>query len=250
MDLEGFAKPGSQEAELLKKVDRKRLPKHVAVIMDGNGRWAGMRKLPRVAGHHAGIDSVREIVDNSVRLGLEVLTLYAFSVENWKRPKDEINLLMELLRQYLRNNLDTLMENDIRLTAIGRIRELPRSVQLLLRRTEKQTAGNRRLQLNLALNYGSRSEMVHAVRRIISEQIPADQVDESTFGKFLYTAGCPDPDLLIRTSGELRISNFLLYQIAYSELYFTPILWPDFKAREFFRAIIAFQGRERRFGNI
>ena len=248
--FENIIPPDSPDARLLERIAPARLPRHIAVIMDGNGRWAKARDLPRVEGHRAGAESVKVIIENCARLGIGTLTLYAFSVENWKRPKDEINLLMELLRQYLKNNLDTLMDNDIRLTAIGRIRELPRSVQLLLRRTEKQTAGNRRLQLNLALNYGGRAEIVDAVRRVLGAGVRPEELDERRFGEFLYTAGQPDPDLLIRTSGELRVSNFLLWQIAYAEIWVTDTLWPDFRRGHLLEAILAYQKRDRRYGGI
>jgi undecaprenyl diphosphate synthase len=246
--------PDSPEGRLLEQIDPDRLPRHIAVIMDGNGRWAKARDLPRVDGHKAGADSVKEIIENCARLGIDTLTLYAFSVENWKRPKAEIDLLMELLRQYLQRDLDTLMKNDIRLKAIGRIHQLPRSVQMLLRRAEKKTAPNRRLRLNLALNYGGRTELVDAFRSLAADvragRLDPDAIDVDAISDRLYTAGCPEPDLLIRTSSEYRISNFLLWQIAYAEFHITPVLWPDFRRRHLFEAIIDFQHRERRFGGL
>jgi undecaprenyl diphosphate synthase len=246
--------PDSPEGRLLEQIDPDRLHRHIAVIMDGNGRWAKARDLPRVDGHKAGADSVKEIIENCARLGIDTLTLYAFSVENWKRPKAEIDLLMELLRQYLQRDLDTLMKNDIRLKAIGRIHQLPRSVQMLLRRAEKKTAPNRRLRLNLALNYGGRTELVDAFRSLAADvragRLDPDAIDVDAISDRLYTAGCPEPDLLIRTSSEYRISNFLLWQIAYAEFHITPVLWPDFRRRHLFEAIIDFQHRERRFGGL
>jgi len=242
--------PQSEETALINRIDERRLPVHVAVIMDGNGRWAKQKNLKRNAGHSAGAETAREITEITARLGIRYLTMFMFSSENWKRPAREIQFLLDMFYKNLIEQRELLEKNDIKLKIIGETGKLPEKLRKKLHEAEAESQDHQRLQVNLALNYGSRPEIVHAVRRIIAEQIPADQVDESTFGKFLYTAGCPDPDLLIRTSGELRISNFLLYQIAYSELYFTPILWPDFKAKEFFRAIIDFQDRERRFGNI
>lgn len=257
MTWEAFEKlvaPDSPEGRLLAQIDPARLPRHVAVIMDGNGRWAKARGLPRVEGHKAGADSVKEIIENCARLGVEMLTLYAFSVENWKRPKDEIDLLMELLKQYIRKNLSTLMENDIRFRAIGRIGGLARSVQMMIRQAEKKTARNQGLQLNLALNYGGRTEIVDAARRLAAEAkagaLDPESIDADTIAERLYTAGFPDPDLLIRTSGESRVSNFLLWQIAYAEFHITPVLWPDFRRLHLFEAILDYQRRERRFGGL
>jgi undecaprenyl diphosphate synthase len=236
--------PQSEETALINRIDEERLPAHVAVIMDGNGRWAKQKNLKRNAGHSAGAEAAREITEIAARLGIRYLTLFMFSSENWKRPAGEVKFLLDMFYKNL------IVKNDIKLKIIGDTGKLPGKLQEKLREVEANSQNHKRLQVNLALNYGSRPEILRAIRQIIAERIPADQLDEATFSKFLYTAGCPDPDLLIRTSGELRISNFLLYQIAYSELYFTPILWPDFRAKEFFRAIIDFQGRERRFGNI
>ena len=240
----------SDEFRLIAQIDEKRLPGHVAIIMDGNGRWAKQNGLQRTAGHSAGAESARAITEISARLGIRYLTLFTFSSENWKRPASEIRFLMNMLYENLLNRQDLLETNRIKLKLIGVFDKLPLELQKKLHETESRSQKNRGLQVNLALNYGARMEIVRAVKKIISQGIPASRVNEKTFGKFLDTAGCPDPDLLIRTSGECRISNFLLYQIAYSELYFTPILWPDFKAIDFFRAIIDFQGRNRRFGNI
>src|SRR5438067_2856726 len=238
----------------LEKIDLKRLPRHIAVIMDGNGRWARARSLPRVEGHRAGIGSVREIVETAARLELRVITLYAFSVENWKRPRYEVATLMMLLKEYLRKELATLMENNIRFTPIGRIDGLDPSVQRELRYAEEQTAKNTGLLFQIALNYGGRAEIVDTVNRVMAllrEREMADAViDEQFFSDHLYTANIDDPDLLIRTSGELRVSNFLLWQIAYAEIHVTKVLWPDFRRPHLFEAIIDFQSRERRYGAV
>jgi len=228
------------------------LPRHVAIIMDGNGRWARARGLPRVMGHRAGIKSVRSVVEAARELGIEVLTLYAFSVENWKRPTQEVSTLMRLLNEYLRRELDTLMRHQIRLNVLGDYRGLPAPVQKELRRVMARTRRNQGMILNLALNYGGRAEIVRAARRVAEEvsagRLKASGLDEATFSRFLTTNGQPDPDLLIRTSGEQRISNFLLWQISYSELYLTPTLWPDFGRPEFLKALEEYERRERRFG--
>jgi undecaprenyl diphosphate synthase len=218
--------------------------------MDGNGRWAAQRHLPRVEGHRAGIESVRDVVETSARLGIGVLTLYAFSVENWKRPRTEINTLMTLLKRYLRLELSTLLTNNIRFQVIGRKDELSPDVRHELDIAAKQTEANGGMWFNIALNYGGRTEIVDAARRLIAAGIPADDVDERRFGEFLYTAGQPDPDLLIRTSGEMRVSNFLLWQIAYSEIWVTETLWPDFRRRHLLEAVLAYQKRDRRYGGI
>jgi undecaprenyl diphosphate synthase len=253
MELEGFAKPGSQEASLLKRIDKDRLPKHVAVIMDGNGRWAGKRKLPRVAGHRAGIESVHDIVESSARLGLEVLTLFAFSVENWKRPHKEVRTLMSLLKRYVRRELTNVHKNNIRFQAIGRIQELDESVRSELRNAMRITKGNTGMLLNVALNYSGRAELVDTFNRLyreLKQNGHKSPIDEELISNSLYTSGVPDPDLLIRTSGEMRISNFLLWQIAYSEIYVTPTFWPDFRRKHLLEAILAYQQRDRRYGGI
>jgi undecaprenyl diphosphate synthase len=240
------------ETQLLAQIDLDRLPQHVAVIMDGNGRWAKRRRLPRIAGHRAGIRAVRQVVEACARLGVPYLTLYAFSVENWKRPHTEIKLLMGLLREYLKKELDELNKQNISLGVIGRIHELPANVQHDLERTIEKTRQNTGLRLTLALNYGSRSELVDAVREL-AERLKHNgefAIDEKTFSQLLYTRTLPDPDLLIRTSGEMRLSNFLLWQAAYSEIYVTETLWPDFTQEHLFRAIIDFQKRERRYGGL
>jgi undecaprenyl diphosphate synthase len=254
IDLSKLADPGSLEETLLEKLDFGRMPRHIAVIMDGNGRWAKSRNLPRVEGHRAGIASVREIVETAARLELGVMTLYAFSVENWKRPRFEVATLMMLLKEYLRKELATLMENNIRFSPIGRIEGLDPSVQRELRYAEKETAKNTGLLFQIALNYGGRAEIIDTVNRIMQvlrEKEMSDAViDEDFFANHLYTANIDDPDLLIRTSGELRVSNFLLWQIAYAEIHVTKVLWPDFRRRNLFEAIIDFQSRDRRFGGV
>jgi undecaprenyl diphosphate synthase len=242
--------PGSPDETLARQVNFDQLPAHVAIIMDGNGRWAAQRHLPRVEGHRAGIDSVRDVVETSARLGIEVLTLYAFSVENWKRPRTEINTLMTLLKRYIRLELGTLLRNNIRFAVIGRPEELAPDVQHELEIGIRQTAANTGMLFNIALNYSGRAEIVDAARRAIASGLGADDLDERRFSEFLYTAGQPDPDLLIRTSGEMRVSNFLLWQIAYSEIWVTETLWPDFRRRDLLEAIVAYQKRDRRYGGI
>jgi len=242
--------PGSDEAALVRQLDPGRLPAHVAIIMDGNGRWAAQRRLPRVEGHRAGIESVRDTVETGARLGLKVLTLYAFSIENWKRPASEVSTLMMLLKRYLRLELKTLLGNNIRFNVIGRPDDLAPDVRDELEAAEARTAGNTGMLFNIALNYGGRAEIVDAARRAIREGIAADALDEARFADLLYTAGQPDPDLLIRTSGEMRVSNFLLWQIAYAEIWVTDTLWPDFRRRHLLEAIADFQKRDRRYGGI
>ena len=241
---------GSPEQALARQIDFDRLPAHVAIIMDGNGRWAGQRRLPRVEGHRAGIESVRSVVEASARLGIGVLTLYAFSVENWKRPRTEINTLMMLLKRYLRLELETLLKNDIRFDVIGRPEALQPDVREELDAATTRTAANKGMRFNIALNYGGRAEIVDAIRRLMEAGVPPGEVDEQQVARFMYTAGQPDPDLLIRTSGEMRISNFLLWQIAYAEIWVTDTLWPDFRRRHLLEAIVAYQKRERRYGGI
>jgi undecaprenyl diphosphate synthase len=254
IDVRKLAEPGSSEEMLLEKVDLKRLPRHIAVIMDGNGRWARARHLPRVEGHRAGIASVREIVETSARLELGVMTLYAFSVENWKRPRYEVATLMMLLKEYLRKELQTLMENNIRFLPIGRVEGLDPSVQRELRYAQEKTAENTGLLFQIALNYGGRAEIVDTCNRIMAtlreKEMMYAVIDEAFFADHLYTANVDDPDLLIRTSGELRVSNFLLWQIAYAEIHVTKVLWPDFRRKHLFEAILDFQSRDRRFGGV
>jgi undecaprenyl diphosphate synthase len=242
--------PGSEEESLARQVNFERLPRHVAVIMDGNGRWAAQRHLPRVEGHRAGIESVREVVEGSARIGIQVLTLYAFSVENWKRPATEVSTLMLLLKRYLRLELNTLLRNNIRFKVIGRASDLAADVRSELAAAAEKTAVNTGMQFNIALNYGGRAEIVEAARRLLAAGVAPDTLDEHRFAGFLYTAGQPDPDLLIRTSGEMRVSNFLLWQIAYAEIWVTDTLWPDFRKRHLLEAIVAYQKRERRYGGI
>jgi undecaprenyl diphosphate synthase len=241
---------GHPDASLAHQIARDRLPAHVAIIMDGNGRWAAQRHLPRVEGHRAGIAAVRDTVETAARLGVQVLTLYAFSVENWKRPATEVGTLMLLLKRYLRSELNTLLRNDIRFRAIGRVHELATDVQDELEQATRRTATNGGMQFNLALNYGGRAEILDAARRAIAAGIAPEALDEARFASFLYTAGQPDPDLLIRTSGEMRVSNYLLWQIAYAEIYVTETLWPDFRRRHLLEAVLAYQKRERRYGGI
>jgi undecaprenyl diphosphate synthase len=249
-DLLAALSAGSPEESLARQVNFDRLPQHIAVIMDGNGRWAAQRHLPRVEGHRAGIDSVREIVETSARIGIPVLTLYAFSVENWKRPATEVSTLMSLLKRYLRLELNTLLRNNIRFKVIGRFSELAPDVQSELKAAEDRTASNAGMQFNIALNYGGRAEIVEAARRMLAAKIDPNELDETRFAGFLYTADQPDPDLLIRTSGEMRVSNFLLWQIAYAEIWVTDTLWPDFRKRHLLEAIIDYQKRDRRYGGI
>ncbi len=242
--------PGGPEEALARQVEFDRLPRHVAVIMDGNGRWAAKRHLPRVEGHRAGIDAVRAAVETSARLGIGVLTLFAFSVENWKRPEAEVSTLMMLLKRYLRSELGMLLDNDIRFNVIGRAQELAPDIRTELDEAARKTAANRAMLFNIALNYGGRAEIVDAARRAIAAGVGPDELDETRFASFLYTAGQPDPDLLIRTSGELRVSNYLLWQIAYAEIWVTDTLWPDFRSRHLLEAILAYQKRDRRYGGI
>lgn len=238
--------------DLKERIDTDRLPKHLAIIMDGNGRWAKLQGMVRAFGHENGSKSVRLTVETCARLGIENLTLYAFSTENWKRPKLEVDTLMKLLINSLRKEQKTLQENNIRLNTIGNLKMLPKSAQKELAEVIEKTKTNTRMTLTIALSYGSREEIVAAVRdisdKVKNNIISIDDIDESIINQHLYTHNLPDVDLLIRTSGEHRISNFLLWQIAYAELYFTDVLWPDFKEDDLYRAIISFQQRERRFG--
>lgn len=241
--------------DLFSSLDPERIPAHIAIIMDGNGRWANRRGLPRIAGHRAGVGPVRESVEACARLGVEALTLYAFSVENWKRPRAEVDTLWRLLRFYLRRELPELDRNGVVLRAIGRLDELPAKVRQEIDYAEERTRGNGGMRLNLAINYGGRAEISDAVNAALGEARRAGtlstlRIDEETIAANLYTADLPDPDLLIRTSGEMRISNFLLWQIAYAELYVTGVLWPDFNRVELLRAVLDFQKRERRFGGL
>jgi len=237
---------------LLETINKNNLPKHLAIIMDGNGRWAKQKGFLRAFGHENGTKAVRETVETCARLGIENLTLYAFSTENWNRPKLEVETLMKLLISSLKNELKTLTENNIRLNTIGNFEKLPKSAQKELTAVISQTKDNTRMTLTLALSYGSREEIISAIKNISTKVknniISIDAIDESIINQHLYTQNLPDVDLLIRTSGEHRISNFLLWQIAYAELYFTDVLWPDFREKDLYEAIISYQKRERRFG--
>ena len=242
-----------EEASLIEKLDLTRLPRHVAVIMDGNGRWAQKRHLPRIAGHRSGTQSARTTIETCARLKIEALTLYAFSVENWRRPKTEIDFLMALLREYLRKEMPLLQKNEIRMRFLGRLDELPAAVQNDAREAMEKTAGNKGMELCVALNYGGRAEIVDAMNAILSERnghAAPHKVTEEQLARHLYTQGLPDPDLLIRTSGEMRVSNFLLWQIAYAEIFVTETLWPDFNRARLLEALLEYQKRERRYGGI
>ena len=236
----------------MERLNKNRLPTHLAIIMDGNGRWAQKRLLNRVIGHEKGIDAVRRVVRLSRELGIKYLTLYAFSNENWNRPSIEVSALMKILNKFLLKELPEMMENSIKLSAIGRLDLLPESAQKTLQRCIKETENNKGMVLNLALSYGGRTEIIDAVRRLAGDldkgKISVENLTEEEFSNYLYTAGMPDPDFLIRTSGEMRVSNFLLWQIAYAEIYVTDTLWPDFGEEDLITALLDFQKRERRFG--
>jgi undecaprenyl diphosphate synthase len=254
-DLFEVLKPGSEDWILANSLDPTRMPAHIAIIMDGNGRWARRRNLPRVAGHKAGMDPVRNTVETCTRLGIQALTLYAFSAENWKRPRTEVDMLWRLLRLYLSRELPDLMRNGIRFTCMGRLDQLPPRVRHELQIAIDATAGNDGMRLNVAINYSGRAELVDALNAILEDarrrgQLEDLRIDEQAIASRLYTAGLPDPDLLIRTSGEMRISNFLLWQIAYAELYVTETLWPDFRRADLLHAIVDYQKRDRRFGGL
>jgi undecaprenyl diphosphate synthase len=253
-DFTNIVEKGSREESLLARVDWERLPRHVAVIMDGNGRWAAQRGQPRVAGHRAGVEAVRAAVDTGARLGLQALTLYAFSTENWKRPRLEVDALMRMLKRYLRLELEEIHKQNIIFQPIGRIEGLADSVRRELQRAVERTAGNTGMVLSVALNYGGRAEIVDAVRAAINElqaqgAAPSD-ITEKEIERHLYTHGLPELDLLVRTSGEMRISNFLLWQAAYCEIHVTETLWPDFRCVHLLEAFLDFQGRDRRFGGL
>jgi undecaprenyl diphosphate synthase len=252
--FEGIVKSGSDEAKLLSAIDPARLPRHVAVIMDGNGRWAKMRGKPRIFGHRAGADSVRSIIDTCRRLEIKAVTLYAFSTENWKRPPAEITGLMSMLKRYIRKDLKEVHGHNIRFHAIGDLKGLSMDVQGEIAQAMQITAANDGMVMNVALNYGGRTEIVeackHAARSRLEIGDTIDQITEEDIERGLYTHGLPDVDLLIRTSGEFRISNFLLWQLAYSEIYVTPTLFPDFRRLQILEAMIEYQKRERRFGDV
>lgn len=241
-----------EEEKLLGAIDEARLPKHIAIVMDGNGRWARQRHLPRSVGHRAGVNVVRDIVRVSGEVGIEVLTLFTFSTENWNRPKTEVSRLMRLLIQAARGEVAEINRNNVKITVSGRWEELPEATRQAVANAIDQTATNTGLQLNLALNYGGRRDIVDAAKRLAQDicdgKYNLEDVDELLFESYLYTAGLPDPDLLIRTSGEMRLSNFLLYQLAYTEICVSPVYWPDFRRSHFYEAILEYQKRERRFG--
>ena len=241
-------------AQLQEQLDRSRLPKHVAVIMDGNGRWAKQQGKARIEGHRAGVQSVRAVVESAVEMGLQALTLYAFSSENWRRPVMEIKALMKLLVEYLKREIEELNANNIRLTTIGRTGELSENVQKNLQKAIGATRNNTGLTLNLALNYGGQNEILDAVKAIVHDvqekRLSAEELTTEVFAQYLYTGDLPELDFMIRTSGEMRVSNFLLWQLAYAEFYVTPVLWPDFRKPHFYQAILDFQHRARRFGDI
>jgi undecaprenyl diphosphate synthase len=251
-DFAGILKAGSGEEQLLHQIDPHRLPHHIAIIMDGNGRWAVRQGKSRVAGHRAGARAARLAVDTCARLGVPTLTLYAFSTENWKRPATEVQALMQLLKEFIDRELDTLKKNGIRVRTMGRFEELEPGVRKKVLYAIDETKAGTRMLLNVALSYSGRTELVDAVRSLyrqaVHQGLLPEQIDEELIRRHLYTADLPDPDLLIRTSGEMRISNFLLWQIAYTELYITDVLWPDFSRSDLFSAIIAYQHRERRYG--
>lgn len=255
--LENFAKivkPQSEEAELLAQIDAARLPQHIAIIMDGNGRWAKQRGKPRIFGHKEGAESVRTILDTCARLQIKAVTLYAFSTENWKRPEDEVSGLMQMLKLYLKQELKTVHKNNIRFQAIGDLARLSQDLQKQIAAATEHTSQNTGTFLSVALNYGGRAEITEAAKKaaktLLAEGKSLDELTETDIDRNLYTGNLPEVDLLIRTSGEFRISNFLLWQLAYSEIYVTPTLFPDFRRAEIFKAIIDFQKRERRFGGI
>jgi undecaprenyl diphosphate synthase len=245
----------SRESQLRDEIlNGKDLPRHIAIIMDGNGRWARQRGLPRVAGHREGVNSVREIVKASGELGIEILTLYTFSKENWNRPRDEVTALMRLLLHTIKGEVNDLDKNNVKLKVIGELDDLPYLTRKSMLESIKRLQNNTGLLLNLALSYSSRREILSAVKAISQDAIDGrlrpEEIDEAMFSSYLYTTSVPDPDLVIRTSGELRISNFLLWQIAYAEIYVTDVFWPDFRREKFFEAISAFQQRDRRFGRV
>jgi len=243
----------AEEASLLEKLDLTRLPRHVAVIMDGNGRWAQRRHLPRIAGHRAGTQTARSTIETCARLKIEALTLYAFSLENWRRPKTEIDFLMQLLREYLRSEMPLIQRHEIRMKFLGRLDELPAAVKKDALDASRETSENRGMTLCIALNYGGRGELVDAMNVMLARRKAGNSdapVTEEELAGELYTAGLPDPDLLVRTSGEMRVSNFLLWQIAYAEIFVTETLWPDFNRARLLEALVEFQKRERRYGGI
>ncbi len=238
----------------VKELKKNSIPEHVAIIMDGNGRWAARRKLPRFAGHKAGVEALREVVKTCVQLGIKFLTVFSFSIENWQRPKDEVNFLLNLFLESLKEELENFNKNGVRVFLVGDRKLIPHEILEAFENAEKKTANNNKLFFNIAINYGSRQEIVEAAKKIYKaaarNDINIEKLDEKTFSDYLFTKGCPDPDFLIRTSGEYRVSNFLLWQIAYCEFYFVKTLWPDFKRKNFLKAIYYYQQRNRRFGRL
>ncbi|WP_406678690.1 isoprenyl transferase [Moorella sp. ACPs] len=252
--LTRWLRPGPPKETKDMELEPGKLPRHVAIIMDGNGRWARKRGLPRVAGHRAGVESLRDIVRACVDWGIAILTVYAFSTENWKRPREEVEALMNLLVEYMRRELPELKKEGVQVRAIGRLEALPLAARQELARARRETAGNSRLILNLALNYGGRAELVdacrHIARQVLAGKLRPEDIDEDALKGALYTGDLPDPDLLIRPSGEMRLSNFLLWQLAYTELWFADVYWPDFRRENLRQALLAYQQRERRFGGL
>ncbi len=244
----------SIKAPTVKEIKKNNIPEHVAIIMDGNGRWATKRKLPRSAGHEAGVKALRVAISVCMELGIKFLTVYSFSRENWQRPEEEVNFLFNLFLESLREELSSLDKNDVRVKLIGDRKGMPSDILEAFENAEKKTLSNNKLFLNIAFNYSSRQEIINAIKRIhkeaIKKNIDIGEINDRVFSEFLYTAGCPDPDFLIRTSGEYRVSNFLLWQIAYSEFYFIKTLWPDFDRKSFLKAIYCYQRRKRRFGRV
>ncbi len=227
-----------------------KIPAHVAIIMDGNGRWAQKRGLPRKEGHRAGVENMRRVLEAAVELGVPVLTVYAFSTENWARPEDEVHGLLGILEETIRREVPELHKNGVKLRHLGRLDGISEQMRQAVHAAIELTKNNDRIVLNVAFNYGGRAEILDAIRKLISEQVPPDKVDEALFASYLYTAGLPDPDLIVRTAGEMRLSNFLIWQAAYAEYYSTPTFWPDFDKQELYNALLAFSQRQRRFGKL
>lgn len=240
--------------DYLQLINKDKLPRHIAIIMDGNGRWAQKRLMPRTFGHRSGMNSLKQVVETCRELGIPCLTVFAFSTENWKRPRDEVNFLMNLLVEYINKEIEELHQNGIRLQVLGDYRSLPERSITAIDFALAKTAGNEGMVFNIALNYGARNEIIRAAQLLAKQveegTLAAEDIDEAAFSRALYTSGLPDPDLLIRTAGEMRVSNFLLWQIAYAEFWFTPLLWPDFNKQELLRAIWEYQQRDRRFGGL
>ena len=238
----------------VEELKKSSIPEHIAIIMDGNGRWAAKRKMPRPAGHRAGVKALRDVVHECLELGVKFLTVYSFSSENWQRPQDEVNFLLNLFLESLKEELENLNSNGVRVSLIGQRKTIPSRILEAFENAEKKTKNNKKLFFNIAFNYGSRKEIVSAIKKLCraaeKNDIDIEKLDEKTFSEYLFTKGCPDPDLLIRTSGEYRVSNFLLWQIAYTEFYFVKTLWPDFNGRELLKAVHYYQKRSRRFGRL